>query len=48
MDDEMTGPVPGFAALFAKGTITYAEARGIDPEVADRSMRQLFLAARGR
>jgi len=41
----MTGPVPGFVAYFAKCMVNYACARGISPAVADRSVRQLFLAA---
>ncbi|ASM74169.1 MULTISPECIES: pyrroline-5-carboxylate reductase family protein [Roseobacteraceae] len=41
----MTGPVPGFVALFAQSMADHAERQGIAPEVADRAVRQLFLAA---
>ncbi len=41
----MTGPVPGFVAYYADCMIEYAVKRGIDPEVADRAMRQLFHAS---
>lgn len=41
----MTGPVPGFVALFADCMIRYAEAAGIAPDVAERAVRQLFLAS---
>ncbi|SPH16741.1 Pyrroline-5-carboxylate reductase [Defluviimonas aquaemixtae] len=41
----MTGPVPGFVALFADGMIRYAEGAGIAPDVAERAVRQLFLAS---
>ncbi|MCV2864137.1 pyrroline-5-carboxylate reductase family protein [Albidovulum sediminicola] len=41
----MTGPVPGFVALFADAMIRHAEARGIAPQVASRAIRQLFLAS---
>ena len=41
----MTGPVPGFVALFAKMMADHAEDRGVAPEVADRAVRQLFLSA---
>ena len=40
----MTGPVPGFVALFAQCMVDHAERQGIDPQVADRAVRQLFLA----
>ncbi len=40
----MTGPVPGFVALFAQCMADHAERQGIDPQVADRAVRQLFLA----
>lgn len=40
----MTGPVPGFVALFAQCMVDHAERQGIDPLVADRAVRQLFLA----
>lgn len=41
----MTGPVPGFVALYADCMIRYAVNRGIDPAVAERAIRQLFLAS---
>ncbi|WP_346898907.1 pyrroline-5-carboxylate reductase dimerization domain-containing protein [uncultured Roseibium sp.] len=41
----ITGPVPGFVAYFAACMSDYAVTRGIDPTVADKSIRQLFLAA---
>src|SRR5690606_14628964 len=41
----MTGPVPGFVALYADAMIRHATARGIAPEVAERAIRQLFLAS---
>ncbi|MBD1548708.1 pyrroline-5-carboxylate reductase family protein [Roseibium aggregatum] len=41
----ITGPVPGFVAYFAACMSDYAVTRGIDPAVADKSIRQLFLAA---
>ncbi|MEZ5877831.1 MAG: pyrroline-5-carboxylate reductase dimerization domain-containing protein [Tepidamorphaceae bacterium] len=41
----MTGPVPGFVAMYAKCMTDYAVNRGIDPAVADRAIRQLFLAS---
>jgi len=41
----MTGPVPGFVAFYAKCMTDYAIKRGIDPAVADRAIRQLFLAS---
>jgi pyrroline-5-carboxylate reductase len=40
----MTGPVPGFVALFAQCMVDHAERQGIDRQVADRAVRQLFLA----
>lgn len=43
----ITGPVPGFVALFAATMIDYTVERGVAPEVADRAIRQLF-AASGR
>lgn len=43
----MTGPVPGFVALFADAMIRHATARGIAPEVAERAIRQLFPASGG-
>lgn len=41
----LTGPVPGFVAFFAKVMTEYAVSRGIAPDMADRAIRQLFLAA---
>lgn len=41
----MTGPVPGFVAYFAECMADHAVAQGVDAAVADRAVRQLFLAA---
>lgn len=41
----MTGPVPGFVALFADCMIRHAEAQGIAPDIAERAIRQLFRAS---
>jgi pyrroline-5-carboxylate reductase len=41
----MTGPVPGFVALYADCMIRYARAAGIAPETAERAVRQLFLSS---
>ena len=41
----MTGPVPGFVAYFAQCMVDHATAQGIAPDVADRAIRQLFLAS---
>ncbi len=41
----LTGPVPGFVAFFAEVMQTYATGCGIPEEIADRAMRQLFLAS---
>lgn len=41
----MTGPVPGFVAYFAKCMVDHATSQGIAPAVADRAVRQLFLAS---
>ncbi|MFZ7090088.1 pyrroline-5-carboxylate reductase family protein [Primorskyibacter sp. 2E233] len=41
----MTGPVPGFAAYFAALMARHATAQGVAPEIADRAVRQLFLAS---
>jgi len=41
----VTGPVPGFVALFADCMAQYAIGRGVAPAVAERAIRQLFLAA---
>jgi pyrroline-5-carboxylate reductase len=40
----LTGPVPGFVAYFADCMVKYAVRQGISPRVADRAVRQLFLA----
>ncbi|MGB3313821.1 MAG: pyrroline-5-carboxylate reductase dimerization domain-containing protein [Albidovulum sp.] len=40
----MTGPVPGFVALYADCMIRFAVAEGIAPEIAERAIRQLFLS----
>jgi homoserine dehydrogenase len=41
----LTGPVPGFVAFFARCMVDHATRSGIAPDVADRAVRQLFLAA---
>lgn len=41
----MTGPVPGFVAYFAQCMVDHAIAQGIAPDIADRAIRQLFLAS---
>ncbi|NDW51992.1 pyrroline-5-carboxylate reductase [Aliiroseovarius sp. PrR006] len=41
----ITGPVPGFVALFADTMVEFAQEQGVDAEVAERAVRQLFLAA---
>ncbi|WP_298557506.1 pyrroline-5-carboxylate reductase dimerization domain-containing protein [uncultured Aliiroseovarius sp.] len=41
----ITGPVPGFVALFADTMIRFAREQGVDDDVAERAVRQLFLAA---
>ncbi|OYX41451.1 MAG: hypothetical protein B7Z02_15485 [Rhodobacterales bacterium 32-67-9] len=41
----ITGPVPGFVAGFAEMMAGYAVAHGVAPDIADRAVRQLFLAA---
>jgi pyrroline-5-carboxylate reductase len=41
----MTGPVPGFVAYYADCMVGYALKHGIDPAIADRSVRQLFRAS---
>ena len=41
----ITGPVPGFVALFADAMIGFARDQGVDGDVAERAVRQLFLAA---
>lgn len=40
----LTGPVPGFVAFYADCMVRYAVKHGIDPMVANRAVRQLFLA----
>lgn len=41
----MTGPTPGFVAYFAQCMVAYATDNGIAPDIADRAIRQLFLAS---
>lgn len=41
----ITGPVPGFVAAFAASVQDYAQAQGVDAEVARRAVGQLFHAA---
>ena len=41
----LTGPVPGFVALYADCMIRFAVAEGIAPEIATRAIRQLFLSS---
>lgn len=41
----ITGPVPGFVALFADAMISFAREQSVDADVAERAVRQLFLAA---
>ncbi|MEZ5912893.1 MAG: pyrroline-5-carboxylate reductase dimerization domain-containing protein [Paracoccaceae bacterium] len=41
----LTGPVPGFVAAFAAMLADWAAARGVDPGLADRAVRQLVRAA---
>ncbi|MXN66751.1 pyrroline-5-carboxylate reductase [Stappia sp. GBMRC 2046] len=41
----LTGPVPGFVALFADCMAQYALRHGVDPKIADRAVRQLFHAS---
>lgn len=40
----MTGPVPGFVAVFAAAMVRFAESRGVEPGIAERAIRQLFIA----
>ena len=40
----VTGPVPGFVAMFAEAMSQYAVSQGVEPQVAERAVRQLFLA----
>lgn len=41
----ITGPVPGFAAFFADCMAQYAIAKGVEPDLAVRAVKQLFLAS---
>ncbi len=41
----LTGPVPGFAAFFADCMVQYATANNVDPEIAVKAVKQLFLAS---
>ena len=41
----LTGPVPGFVAFYADCMVEYAVKHGIDTAVANRAVRQLFLAS---
>jgi pyrroline-5-carboxylate reductase len=41
----ITGPVPGFVAFFADSMVRYAEMRGVAPGIAERAVKQLFMAA---
>ena len=41
----MVGPVPGFVACFAQAMIKHALSRGVDPLIAERAVKQLFLAS---
>ncbi len=41
----MTGPVPGFVAYFADCMVRFGIESGLDPEIANRAVRQLFVAA---
>lgn len=41
----ITGPVPGFVALFADAMVGFAQEQGIDGNVAERAVRELFLAS---
>lgn len=41
----LTGPVPGFVAACAAAMAAHARKVGIEADVADRAVRQLFLAA---
>ena len=41
----ITGPVPGFVALFADCMVQYACMKGIAPEIATRAVKQLFLSS---
>lgn len=41
----LTGPVPGFAALFADCLVQYAGTKNIAPDVAERAAKQLILSS---
>ena len=41
----LTGPVPGLVAYYADCMVRSAVARGVEPRVADRAVRQLFLSS---
>ena len=41
----MTGPVPGFVAYFAQCVSAFAIDNGVSEEIANRAVKQLFLAA---
>ncbi len=41
----LTGPGPAFVAFYADAMIQHAARRGIDPEIAERAVRQLFHGA---
>ncbi|MBN9669323.1 pyrroline-5-carboxylate reductase family protein [Roseibium aggregatum] len=41
----ITGPAPGFVAYFADCMVKYALANGVEPDVAVRAVKQLFLAS---
>ena len=41
----LTGPVPGYVAYFAECLIRYALKNGVAPDVADKAIKQLFLAS---
>lgn len=41
----ITGPVPGFVALFAEAMAAYARDQGVAQDVAERAVRQLFKAS---
>ena len=41
----LTGPVPGFVAFYADCMVAFATSHGVAPDVAERAIRQLFLAS---
>ena len=41
----LTGPVPGFVAYFAAAVQAHAVQQGIPPAIAERAIKQLFLAS---